>query len=241
MHKIGLSSKKEKAKHKEPEPAPTTSHTFTRNYEIQTLSLKEALKNQVQSTRVKREEMKELNNRFDIEVSKCREVEQEVAKMQTKLSILQSKVKGLELQYENEKQKAATGFVTLRPPANNTSKYLPMMMTIRKIHQVNFEGGDDPDSLQSISAPATFGTKPLVKPPVAPRPTTMISPTPPPNYRLSQAVPPVALRASAPITNNVEPVSRAISAPITTHPSPTRQPSQQFMMPHPPPPRPPRK
>ena len=121
------------------EPRPTSSHTFTKNFELQTLSLKEALKNQLQMTKVKREELRDLNNRFDSEVSNRRKAEERVNDLQNKLSILQSKVKGLELQYEVELNEDI-----IEP--GNQPKTRPDMSTIRKIHQ--FAVPEAPDTTE---------------------------------------------------------------------------------------------
>lgn len=128
----GLRSKERREKRSSLSTSSTEAkpdHNFTKNFEIQTLSLKEALKNQLQMTKAKREELRDLNNRFDIEVSNRRKAEDEVVNLQNKLQILQNKVKGLELQYDIELNKE------LYEAAASGSTSHPNMMTIRKIHQ----------------------------------------------------------------------------------------------------------
>merc|ERR1712137_911676 len=102
MGKIFGSTKQKKKNVRETNNDSPATHTFTKNFEILTLSLKEALKNQLEVNNNKKEELQNLNNLFDKEVSQRRKAEEEATELQNKLAILQNQVKGLELQYELE-------------------------------------------------------------------------------------------------------------------------------------------
>ena len=127
---LGLGrEKKNKKKEEAAKPAvsePSSTHTFTKNFEIQTLSLQEAMRHQREMTNIKREELRELNNRFDTEVAARKQRVEEVSSLQNKVAILQSRVKGLEMQFDTEKHKGGQG--TAEPSS-------PAMMTIRSVHE----------------------------------------------------------------------------------------------------------
>merc|ERR1712137_480570 len=106
-----------------------SAHTFTKNYEIQTLSLKEAVKNQMQMNNFKREELRELNHCFESEATARKSKEEEVNALQNKIAILQSRVKGLELQYGKEIQKMKENTPGTSTPPGKLP--LPHMGTIR--------------------------------------------------------------------------------------------------------------
>lgn len=146
------------------------SPTFTKNFEMQALSLKEALNCQVQATKIKREELKDLNNRFDVEVSTRRTAEAEVVELQNKLAILQSKVKGLELQAEKETGNGNNTRRTSKKPLRT----LPDMTTIRKIH--SFRGGSFESAKERNNSPNRPHTPPKLKrPPPKRKPISRVS------------------------------------------------------------------
>ena len=102
---LGLGHKKKPKETSSEISNPQSDHTYTRNYENQTKHLKIALSNQVQNTMSIREEFRELNNRFDVEVLSRRKAEAEQEELTKKLASLRSKVLGLEKQHEQEKMR----------------------------------------------------------------------------------------------------------------------------------------
>jgi DNA-binding XRE family transcriptional regulator len=102
-----LGKKKKEHEEKTEISNPQSDHTYTRNYENQTKHLKVALSNQVQNTMMIREEFRELNNKFDVEVLSRRKAEAEQEDLSKKLAALRSKVISLEKQQEQEKMRTA--------------------------------------------------------------------------------------------------------------------------------------